>query len=878
MPSCRKEGEKKKKKPWLPFLHRHYKEALKQKRKSRELLREEVAESLRRSRGSVSDDALIDTQLEKAPQEEEVTQENIEEATPSETPPPVAAFCAEIRDYRNEEGPAATYIGACLSRQIVPEPVVGKRMTTSNVYVDVNHMGMGDEVAETMASAISPKWNPKRLGLADNRLTKNGVKAIADSLMTTDGELDLNLSFNKIGCCGAYAVSQAIDDGLKTRLRVLALESCGLTSRGVVALVNALLKSQQQAGLTALNLSRNALDEASAEALANLCQSTAQVPHLTELRLAWADLRRRAAAAICKGIALSCVATADLSWNAWNDEENEAVAGLTYMLSTSPHLTHLDLSHSRIGSKEVEAIGSALEHNRALLGLHMKGNAGACNAYGFLEQSKAPETTVFEGHVFTRTFDDDKNWSASDKCWICQKWADHRFIFTPGLSDGLERTPEDLKALRVSLKADFDNFKAHPMRRVDMNTFELWRMVPPGTIYYSFLLSSVSPPSKRHKRPKATTSTSEEEECLARDQPTAAYDTTLMNTVSVQRKNGRQQQKSIALPRDVVDVKRVWTVKKSIFGQYKVDTATLVASVFDVDYAMTNLARVLCRKSRRTKGDSEDDDSDDNDRDSESAREVLRANYDVVKGAFKQFSLLSSSGDVFAMGWNALSEFAVACDLPEKKSLSRADIDMTFFTSGCLGPSSPKNTKQTLCRFQFLDAVVRLALRRFQGDSPAGAMRKLIDLMRDVKTIETAQSAADFHRRAWTQETDQLLRKHMDLLASVYAAYSGKDDKPGQPKFMSLPEWLSLLNSFMSDFSERDAKQAFSRAVQTVVDEMATEKHRRLAFLEFLKALVRLAGSLASSDDDPRLLLEALHRIIESLVALRADDNATFLS
>ena len=797
------------------------------------------------------------------PKKEEEEEEGLveEEEEEEETlASPTREFCRRFRTPPTTDD-QSLYIARCVAKQLIPEPVVGKQLPRG--VLNVSHMSIGDEVAMTLAPAIR---HFSRIAIADNRLTHRGITALADEMSP---ELDdLDLSENYIDWRGAVALSSRVE-----RLRSLNLAQSGLGSRSIVLLTRCC------AMLEELNLNRNPLDETSAEAIADLCRRTQT---LRDLQLMWTNLRRRSGAAVCRGIARSKVATADLSWNAWYQDagDDSAVAGLAFLLSTSQHLTHLDVSHSRIGVADVEQLGAALESNRTLLGLHMKGNAGACNAYGFLEPPTTKRDIAGEAHVFSRrnaTLDAQcRNWSASDNCWICQKWVEHRFLFTPGLSCPPCKTPEELQSLRVSLKTDIDNFQIHPMRRCN-DQFELWRMVPPDTtIHYSFVLSSVIAPKRRGKRrPSGGTRLAATTECIAADQ--AQQDD--QNTVQVHHLASSSA--VVVSPRDVVDVdgKRKWSVKKSIFAQYKVDTTgTNVADAFDADYAMTNLGRVLATK------DVEEDPSQE-------ARSLLRTNYDVIKGAFKQFALLGGT-ECFTMGWNAFTDFVLAIDLPDKKWLSRSDVDMAFFTSSVLGPPSPKNSKKTLCRFQFLDAVVRLALKRWHASGecpcPAEAMKRLVDTIRDLPSVETAERAAAFHKKMWTQETDQLLRQSMDLLALVYERYSGKEDKPGQPKLMSLSEWLTLgatVGFFDNDglFSERDAKQAFARALQTVTDEMTTDKHRRLAFLEFVEALIRVATFSVVSDDSgddatiassrsggtTRTLspVDALKRVVDSLPA-----------
>lgn len=834
--------------------------------------------------------------------------------------------------------------------------------------IHLSHMSMGDRVARTLSSAL-PLLDPVSLELSDNRLSEAGIEAIARGLGAGCSRVKtLDLSFNALGLRGLIALGSALcRHQVRTTLTSLALERCSLSSRAVVALVHALLDGTWQQGyrqpanisggatlvassasssrqssklnsvfntnneapapiaLQRLNLSRNGLDETAATALAALIQSVDAAPHLRELYLSWTNLRRRAGGVVCRGVAESHLETVDLSWNAWYAEpstgDDSALSGLAHMLNSAPRLTHLDLSHSRIGASDVEHLGHALESNRILMGLHFAGNAGACNAYGFLRLSRSRKGNMrhdVSAHVFSRILLEgakvkgSRDWGAVENCWICEHWVERRYCFVPGVSDTIQRSADELAQLTVALRTSFDDFEPHPMKKesgqlppatsfanpptvqhsggsgrlaqlISRNSsrrllstqpapscyFELWRMVPPGRHYYSFILGTTAG-HKVHAR-KGESRSDDGTECVARDQPIDSIESSSRSqkcdipTAEGYAKIRRAlKQAQLPLKLNVADVnprtmnveasmvrprsvqrpsKSQWSLKKSIFAQYRSDSSIVLGQAFDNDYSATNLCKLLLVGPEPARSETE-------------ACDVLRDNYDVIKGAFRQFAI--SSTEPFNMGWNSFTEFVLSVNLPDKQRLTRADVDMTFFTSSCIGPSGPRNPKKFLCRFQFLDAVVRLALKRWQGtngsETPADALRKLIDAIRKLPAVESAQDVQAFHHRAWGKESDDLIRSHLELLTSIYDKYSGKDEKPGLPKQMSQAEWMSFVDKagFMQDgecrgISEREAKQAYARALQTVSDEMADDKHRKLSFIEFIEAILRVIDVLAAN-------------------------------
>ena len=81
----------------------------------------------------------------------------------------------------------------------------------------------------------------------------------------------------------------------------------------------------------------------------------------------------------------------------------------------------------------------------------------------------------------------------------------------------------------------------------------------------------------------------------------------------------------------------------------------------------------------------------------------------------------------------------------------------------------------------------------------------------------------------------------------VFKKFSGKEDKPGEAKTMSLGEYLDLLEVSGLDAraTERSVKLAFVRSKETALDETDPKsKSRQLKFVEFLECIGRLAAIL----------------------------------
>ena len=105
-------------------------------------------------------------------------------------------------------------------------------------------------------------------------------------------------------------------------------------------------------------------------------------------------------------------------------------------------------------------------------------------------------------------------------------------------------------------------------------------------------------------------------------------------------------------------------------------------------------------------------------------------------------------------------------------------------------------------------------------------------------------------------QIDIVFKRFLPMLQELYAAYSGRFRKPGEAAYMSVQEWIDMCKAARivneeSGITDRDPRIAFVSAMMTVVNEIKTDRHKRMTFVEFLEG-VRAAhlrlGARASSD------------------------------
>jgi len=125
--------------------------------------------------------------------------------------------------------------------------------------------------------------------------------------------------------------------------------------------------------------------------------------------------------------------------------------------------------------------------------------------------------------------------------------------------------------------------------------------------------------------------------------------------------------------------------------------------------------------------------------------------------------------------------------------------------------------------------------------SHAVAVERLVEEMKPIIT-KYDSNVWRWQRVYICEEVDLVLKAHKSILDAVYKRFSGRFDKPGKPKTMSLEEFQDVCNQsglVNETFVSRNIDVCFNLAMMTQVDELSTRRHLQMSFVEFLEALCR---------------------------------------
>jgi len=211
---------------------------------------------------------------------------------------------------------------------------------------------------------------------------------------------------------------------------------------------------------------------------------------------------------------------------------------------------------------------------------------------------------------------------------------------------------------------------------------------------------------------------------------------------------------------------------------------------------------------------------------------------------------------------------------------SSNDIDIVFVASRVIERARKDDFKvlptTRLSRFQFLEACVRTAFRRFLHVGDTGLQATLapqmhvnaVEAFMEVTKIgeEFLELRKDFHNLLFTEVCCTSIREHTRLLQAIFESYRGVHNYPGRSnaKTISFGAWVALLQDAKvvdDNFSSKNLGLAFALGKELRPDDISSWRHMELSWTEFLVALsavVRL-----SKDFVPEIFADLLDEFFD---------------
>jgi len=256
----------------------------------------------------------------------------------------------------------------------------------------------------------------------------------------------------------------------------------------------------------------------------------------------------------------------------------------------------------------------------------------------------------------------------------------------------------------------------------------------------------------------------------------------------------------------------------------------------------------------------------------------VRKHYQLLKNIFRRACAgTATTLSIFDMGWNGFTDFCNEFDVLDTAFCRLKDVDTIFIATNVqLGEpikaaEKKRNNQRSLTRFEFIEAIMRLAKAKYVNSGRATRYVEAVKLLIDEHVLPNMSEYDDPEvwrdERLYLEEVDLFFKQYESDLIAVYDANSGRYKVPGEDRFMSVEEWFDLLEKagLLDDkVTDREAKVAYAMSMMMVPDEMETDSHTRMSLVEFYEALARVAEL---KEDDAIPLEQKLPAVFEPIVA-----------
>jgi Ran GTPase-activating protein (RanGAP) involved in mRNA processing and transport len=640
------------------------------------------------------------------------------------TPEPLGIVRRRVHD----KGPSSS------ASSIVSSALACTTGTGSPQEINLSSFCLGDAYTTALSESVALVPSVEAINLSHNRMSDTvAARLVANIVYAPNALHSLNLSHNTLGPNAARAIAELLQTSRS--LTTLNLSHNALKDRDVSVLCDALQKNQT---LQRIHLSENRFGVPGMVAIAKFLEENAKIE---EVYLAWNNLRGLGALKIVEALKFhASIRVLDLSWNALDANDllkspRAIVTVLADALANNKVLTHLDLSNNRLDRHDCELLAAQLEQNHVLMGLHMSGNCGAMDSRGFLipkdspvklqDQHKMYSIAVFEecmSESGTGVFPSHAAPLVDRFCWFCGQWSEHRFAWTPPA----EALPPGAP-LPVKVHLCHDDWRGVEMEKRDDGSYSAYVVLPPGKTEYFFTVTDRATDHVSHHYMK-------EKRHVRRDHLDRASEAlgaiTYVNVLRLARRDGRDPCNTLT-PRSTGKGtgERVakWDINRSVFARRRresaqrsfVDTDAFVAKACSADWRQCKVDRFVKDAARRKE-----------------VEVSVARHYRTIANVYRHFcghNVLTSvaflaamtpamalqiQNDITSVPWSGYVEFLTECKILDESSefCRYADCENVFVAANLELTQEAKekdNPDRSLTRFEFMEAVIRIAINKF---------------------------------------------------------------------------------------------------------------------------------------------------------------------
>ncbi|CAI2369640.1 unnamed protein product [Moneuplotes crassus] len=758
------------------------------------------------------------------------------------------------------------------SRTIISKRVKDREIRFSN-------LSLGDDFTCTFADQLKKDHNIHKILMNNNRLTSRGAMAIMNKISYSTNYL--NFSGNPDIKVDSYKfLSKHVLQDYRKKIVHLDLEGNNMGDYAVEIVCRALSIDSY---IKYLNLSKNNISDRGAAALGDLIYNNCSI---TALFISWNEFRGEGAKYIAEGLQENThIKVFDMSFNSIGSMHFQKYSCIkdfvkTFKFNTS--LVHIDFSYLGLIKEDLEGLNLGLKYNHTILGIHIIGNEGGVDSLGYLCTNVDPPSSsqlistispvLKAGKVDAK----DLDLQSCTNCWICEGWSPTTFRFVHDKSSYSHLKIKEKSTVLLHLSVD--NFEPDIMYPDRNNPGEYYkvRMVPALNVYFYFSVNELpqirtdikSIASDLHKVPKLkeiekrnATMPWKINTMLCGPQNQIVIDYDLLESLNClprpKKFKAKKKKKS--------KIKPQFEITKSVFKKYQNEGSKLMERCFEFDWKCSKIGKVIKSEDQR-----------------EPIKKYLKENYRLIREAYKYFAGISPCGIVPGIGQNAFNEIVNATHICNNKRLKLADIDFEFIVTKA-GNKKTLNPERWLIRYQFMEIFVRLALHMYYKPkiekTHSESVIKFMDqhIMPFFTKFDCQKWRVD---HLWNTECEEVLAKNAGILQKVYNRYSGMYTLPGRVKFMSIDEFITLINDsevLTNEVAVGNAELGaqFNLSMSTQIDEVEKDRHCQMMFFEFMEAVARVAYKITNFPKVDKNILFKTEEIKEDSTMLMRNRGIT---
>ena len=769
----------------------------------------------------------------------------------------------------------------CSNERTPPIPVLSKMQNHSLI---LNRYRINETLATALGDAFTVMPFLKKLHLDENAITDLGGSLLLKGLSSQKTIDSFYYTSNEIGPKFIVECREFVRCSPLTELN---FRGCKVVGNSLINIFAALRHCRT---LKKLNLSELGLSNALMEKFCRYIKKSS----VMELDLSWNQISQESSLRFFKTLKFNQKLTMiDYSWNNLGSEEGDVCFILNQAVMKHPNLMHLNLSYTQMSDNNFMSLTPGLQMSKTLVCVHFTGNnlsqkkintmmiqLIAYKRCGFISDSANRTLHPKEGvqllsgangqtlhnikfrdrtgrslyfhrdnlanignsgkyhdrldgrdHravIFSRYFGESnvkemKNWAVSEHCWICERWIPYTLKIT---SPSLEKVCEASEfswyhqsSYPVKLKCSFNLWEDLPFLNTDLQKYEFTCIFPPGLHRFWVVTSNT-------------------EANVSKNYSRKSWEGYKVNEINIPIRN--YDLEPVEEIKDVVQ--NAFDKNKSVFKNFVEDTEVTRKIMFDNDKKHLKLTRIIKDENALAQ-----------------VNNVLLKNFEVIKEIFDATSASSSYPNI---GWLDFSNFCDRCQILDNKFLNRAAIDRAFIAVNVDFDDLDDNPQQELCRYEFLEIIVRLAMCKYQ-DLPLSQAEMAQKMIEDhIFKYADPSSAIKFRReKLYTNEVNNVLEANLANCQELFKRY-----KERAGRWISLEGYKSMVKRSGINIKDEVVVKVFAFSKMSILDEMAgADSYDRMVFVEFLESIGRLSNALFVDNEMP--LNEMMEKTLDLIFA-----------